>query len=199
MNALPCLKVLDLRSSELVRSMMMGLATGGSPLLERLTVIVSEYDEIPGVVAALEQRSLHEACTPLCEFKFHQYIEDDALLNRLFACRILASVDNFSLGGHGRAGMKAFVMYLEEGLKQGQPRGVKRFNAEFFCQNPDGNAELLMDVLARGGAPNLEKLGGLCEGERDGVYWSPQAKWLFNNKVAGQKGACPRLTCRVPW
>lgn len=35
LNALPCLKVLDLRSSGLVRSMMMGLATGGSPLFGR--------------------------------------------------------------------------------------------------------------------------------------------------------------------
>ena len=148
---------------------------------------VLKDDELPGVVAALEQRSLHEACVPLREFELHQYGEDEELLNRLFASRMLASVGNVTIGGHGRAGMEALAENLEDGLKQGQPRGVTYIRFESGGDRPDGDAELLMEVLARGGAPELENLWGLRE-DGDGVHWSPQAKWLFNNKVVGKEG-----------
>lgn len=199
MNALPCLRVLELPGWKRVKPMVMGLATGGSPLLDTLIVIVSKGEEVPGVVAALEQRSLHEACVPLQEFSFHQYIEDDAIINRLFACRMVASVEHFTLGGLGQTVMKAFVVFLEEGLKQGQPRGVKSLYADFYCHAPKGDAELLMDVLARGGAPELEQLLGVWDKERDSVYWSPQPKWLFTNKITGKNGTCPKLDSRVSW
>lgn len=106
-------------------------------------------------------------------------------------------MDDLLLGGHGRAWIKALVVYLEEGLKQGQPRGVKRLKTGFSPDFDDGDGELLMDVLARGGAPELEELGELwCRGYC--VHWSPQAQWLFNNKVTGKNGACPKLIISGP-
>lgn len=61
-----------------------------------------------------------------------------------------------------------------------------------------------MDVLARGGAPDLEVLDGFVErkdGCNNAVVWTSHAKWLFENKVmGGKKAACPRLIlCSTYW
>lgn len=197
MNSLPCLKILILDNSPEVDASLASLATGGSPLLEYMEVAVMEKKELLGVVAALESRSRHKACVPLREFSIFQFADDEEVLNRLFACRMLASVDYFLLGGHGPGWLKALVLYLQRGLEEGSPRGVRHIEAGFSGDFPDGDAELLMDVLARGGAPELEMLSGFCEGRWGAVYWSPQAQWLFLNAVTGKKGACPKLkaTC----
>ena len=103
------------------------------------------------------------------------------------------------MGGHGRSWMAALVVYLEEGLAQGKARGVKCIQARFSNDDPSGDTELLMDVLARGGAPDLEVLDGFVEEEDgfdNGVIWTARAKWLLENKVPARKGACPKLLLR---
>jgi hypothetical protein len=159
MNALSCLKVLNFYESLTVEAMMAGLAAGGSPLLESLMVPVMEHEELPCVLAALESRSCHETCMPLRQFSMHQYREEKEVLNRLFACRMLASVEHLTLGGHARGWMDALVVYLEEGLKQGRPRGVKRLYAASYCDDPFGDAELLMDFWLEGGHQHWRSWG----------------------------------------
>ena len=53
---------------------------------------------------------------------------------------------------------------------------------------PSEDAVMLMDVLARGGAPDLEVLDGFVDDKP--VIWTPHAKWLLEKKVMG---ACPKL------
>jgi hypothetical protein len=179
-----------------VQSFVSWLATGASPLLENLRICVGEDEEVPRVLEALIRRSHHEACVPLRHLRFFQYVEERDLMKEFFACRLLANVEELIMGGHGRSWMDAFVVYLEEGLAQGKPRGVKRVQAGFSYDYPSGDAEMLMDVLARGGAPDLEVLDGFVE-EKDGfdnaVIWTSHAKWLLETSVMGKRGACPKL------
>lgn len=187
LNSLPCLKTLDMDDSNTVQDMVAGLATGASPLLENFRFWVWK-DEVRGVFEALIKRSRHEACVPLRHLRFFQYVEEKNLMKEFFACRLLANVEELLLGGHGRSWVDALVLYLEEGLAQGKPRGVRRVQTHFSADYPSGDALMLMDVLARGGAPDLEVLDGFVDDEA--VIWTPQAKWLLEKKVMG---ACPKL------
>jgi len=196
LNSLPDLKTLNMGEPNYVQSFVSWLATGASPLLENLRIYVGEDEEVPRVLEALIRRSHHEACVPLRHLRFFQYVEERDLMKEFFACRLLANVEELIMGGHGRSWMDAFVVYLEEGLAQGKPRGVKRVQAGFSYDYPSGDAEMLMDVLARGGAPDLEVLDGFVE-EKDGfdnaVIWTSHAKWLLETSVMGKRGACPKL------
>lgn len=189
MDPMPCLKTLKLEDTLPTIAIMTAFATGASPLLENIGIIVYEDNQVADVLTALIARSRHEACVPLRHLRFFQYVEEQALMKDLFACRLLAGVEELIMGGHGRSWMDAFVVYLEEGLAQGKPRGVKRVQAAFSTEFPSGDALMLMDVLARGGAPDLEVLDGFVEGEA--VIWTSHAKWLLAKKVINC--ACPKL------
>lgn len=192
LNSLPYLKTLNMGESGSVQAIVSWLATGASPLLENFRACIGEDEEVPGVLEALIKRSRHEACVPLRHLKISQYVEEKDLMKEFFACRLLANVEELILGGHGRSWVDALVVYLEDGLAQGKPRGVKHIQALFFDERPSGDAELLMDVLARGGAPNLEVLDGFDED--NAVVWTSHAKWLLKNRiVVGKSGACPKL------
>jgi len=201
LNSLPYLKTLDMGESNIVQSIVAGLATGTSPMLENFRACVGEDKEVPGILEALIKRSRPEACVPLRHLRLSQCVEEKDLVEKIFACRLLANVEELIMGGHGRSWMDALVVYLEEGLAQGRPRGVKRIQAWFFDEGPRGDAEMLMDVLARGSAPDLEVLNGFVEeenGSDDGVIWTARAKWLLESRVHnhGKQGACPKLLPR---
>lgn len=177
----------------------MGVTTGASPSLEDLNYYSGE-----DLVAALESRSLVNACLPLRRLQVYDNSEDGAILKRLFACCMLASVEELILEGAGKAWMTALVTYLEKGLDENRPRSIKiirlDFNDDYYSP---GDAEPLVSVLARGGAPELRILDGVESGENgvSGVIWSSQATSLFRSTVIGKEGACPKLYMDnpTPW
>lgn len=200
MNSLPCLRTLRLDDVPNMDAFMMAFASGTSPLLENLVLSVLDDDKVLGVLTAIIERSCHEACIPFRHIRLFQYIEDEVIMRAFLGCRMIASVEELIMGGHGRAWTNALVGYLQMGLAQGKPRVVKRIQTIFSSDYPSGDAELLMRVLAKGGAPESDVLEGVFEEELYGLIWSSEAKWLFENKITDKAGACPKLRPRsTPW